>query len=197
MTSMVFAQESISWKSDYLIGILDSDDDSLISVQVTTFSKDSLQLNWQKPDVSKNQKIIGYEIFRKDLNSDYHSINEISNSKMTSYIDRNLNEGYYGYKIIPIIEKIETNKITKNVINRYDDLFSMYVKGQQLLANHTLKQSCIRCFDKSFEEIDNIFAYEFLEGDKRTRQNHQSNIESEILKAIQLFKILFDVKNNH
>jgi len=197
MTSMVFAQESISWKSEYLIGILNSDENSLISVQVTTFSKDSLQLTWEKLDVAKNQKITGYEILRKELNSDYQAIDEITNSKKTSYIDTNLSEGYYGYKVIPILEKIESNKITNNRIDRHDEFFSMYVKGQQLLAQHTLEQSCIRCFDESFEEIDNIFAYEFSNDDKRTRQNHQFNMELEVLKAIQFFDILFDVNNNH
>jgi len=197
MTNMVFAQESLSWKSDYTIGILDSSNDSLISVQVTTFSSDSLQLEWQKPDVTKNQKIIGYEILRKEINSDYQSIVKITNSKNTSYIDRDLNEGYYGYIIIPVLEKIELDKIPMQGINRQHDLFSAYMKGQQLLAQQTLEKSCIRCFDESFEEIDNIFAYEFSDEDKRTRPNQQLNIKSEISKAMQYFDILFNVKNNH
>ena len=192
-----FAEESLSWKSEYFVGILDSEKDELVPVTVSTFSKDSLQLTWEKPDVTKNQKITGYEILRKELNSDYQIIDNITNSKKTSYIDMNLSEGYYGYKVISILEKIELNKITNNRIDRHDEFFSTYVKGQQLLAQHTLEQSCIRCFDESFEEIDNIFAYEFLNDDKRSKQNHQFNMELEMLKAIQLFDILFDEKNNH
>ncbi len=197
MTNLVFAQESLSWKSEYRAGILNSEDDSLIPVKVTTFSKDSLQLQWQEPDIAKNQKIIGYEILRKDLNSNYHVIIENMNQKKMSYIDRNLDDGYYAYKIIPILQKIEISKITMHGIDRHHNLFSTYVGGQQLLAYSTLGQYCPRCFDESFEEINNIFQYEFSDENKRTRQSYQSNIDSEVLKATHLFDILFDVTNNH
>ena len=195
MTTLVFAQESISWKSDYLVGILDSEE-SVIPIKVITFSKNSLQLKWQKPEI-KHQEIIGYEILRKGPNSDYQLILETSNPKNTSYVDRNLSEGYYGYKIIPILQKIESNKITAHGINRNNDLFSSYARGQELLAQYTLKQNCIRCSDESFEEIDNIFAYEFPKDDKRTGQDFQSHINSEMSKAAESFHTLFDVRHNY
>ncbi|NNM02891.1 MAG: fibronectin type III domain-containing protein [Nitrosopumilus sp.] len=88
-----FAEDSLSWKSEYLVGILDSENDESFPVTVTTFSKDSLKLDWEKPEIAKNQKIISYEILRKDLNSNYDKIAEITNSKQLSYLDMNLNEG--------------------------------------------------------------------------------------------------------
>ncbi len=160
MTNLVFAQESVSWKSDYRIGILNFESNSTFSVKVSTFSKNSLLLEWQEPDVPKDQKIIGYEILRKDLNSDYHSIVENTNSKNISYIDKNLDEGYYAYKIIPILQQIEHDKITMHGIDRHHSLFPIYLKFQQQLAEYTLKQTCHECFDDPFEEIDNIFRYE-------------------------------------
>lgn len=196
-TNLVFAQESLSWKSEYLVGILDSERDALIPVIVTTFSKDSLKLEWEKPEISKTQKIIGYEILRKDINFDYQSVVEISNPKKTSYIDMNLEQGYYGYKVVPVLQKMKSDKITMHGIDRTHYLFPMYVEGQQLLAQYSLNQNCLRCSDESFEEIDNIFQYEFPEENKRTKNKYQLNLESETLRTKNLFDLIFKIRNNY
>lgn len=192
-----FAEDSLSWKSEYFVGILDSKTDEHIPVMVTTFSKDSLKLDWGKPEITKNQKIISYEVLRKDLNSDYYKIAEITNLKQSSYIDMNLNEGYYGYKIIPVLMKTDSDKITMHGINREHNFFPTYVKGQQLVAQNLLKQNCLKCFDDSFEEIDDIFRYEFSEYTKRTNDEYQQNLDSESLRTENLFTFLFKIRNNY
>ena len=195
--SYSFAEESLSWKSEYFVGILDSEIDELIPVSVSTFSKDSLKLDWKKPEIMKDKKIIGFEIFRKELNSDYYKISESTNSKKTSYIDMSLSKGYYGYKITPILQKIDSEKITMHGIDRRHDFFPIYMEGQQLIAQLSLNQTCHRCFDESFEEIDNIFQYNFSNETKRTVKEYQFNIDSEILRTAQIFEDLFKIKNNH
>ncbi|BDQ30564.1 MAG: fibronectin type III domain-containing protein [Nitrosopumilus sp.] len=192
-----FAEDSLSWKSEYFVGILDSKTDEHIPVMVTTFSKDSLKLDWAKPEITTNQKIISYDVLRKDLNSDYYKIAEITNLKQSSYIDMNLNEGYYGYKIIPVLMKTDSDKITMHGINREHSFFPTYVQGQQLVAQNLLKQNCLKCFDDSFEEIDNIFQYEFSEYTKRTNNEYQQNLDSESLRTENLFAFLFKIRNNH
>lgn len=192
-----FAEDSISWKSEYLVGILDSENDKSFPVTVTTFSKDSLKLDWEKPEIEKNQKINSYEILRKDLNSNYDKIAEITNPKQLSYIDMNLNEGYYGYKIIPVLLKTDSDKITMHGINREHSFFPIYIQGQQLVAQYLLKQNCLKCFDESFEEIDDIFQYEFSENNKRTNDKYQQNLDSESLRTKTLFDFLFKIRNNH
>ncbi len=192
-----FAEDSLSWKSEYLVGILDSENDESFPVTVTTFSKDSLKLDWEKPEIAKNQKINSYEILRKDLNSNYDKIAEITNPKQLSYIDMNLNEGYYGYKIIPVLLKTDSDKITMHGINREHSFFPIYIQGQQLVAQYLLKQNCLKCFDESFEEIDDIFQYEFSENNKRTNDKYQQNLDSESLRTKTLFDFLFKIRNNH
>ncbi|MBT8251846.1 MAG: fibronectin type III domain-containing protein [Nitrosopumilus sp.] len=192
-----FAEDSLSWKSEYLVGILDSENDESFPVTVTTFSKDSLKLDWEKPEIEKNQKINSYEILRKDLNSNYDKIAEITNPKQLSYIDMNLNEGYYGYKIIPVLLKTDSDKITMHGINREHSFFPIYIQGQQLVAQYLLKQNCLKCFDESFEEIDDIFQYEFSENNKRTNDKYQQNLDSESLRTKTLFDFLFKIRNNH
>lgn len=192
-----FADDSLSWKSEYLVGILDSENDESFPVTVTTFSKDSLKLDWEKPEIEKNQKINSYEILRKDLNSNYDKIAEITNPKQLSYIDMNLNEGYYGYKIIPVLLKTDSDKITMHGINREHSFFPIYIQGQQLVAQYLLKQNCLKCFDESFEEIDDIFQYEFSKNNKRTNDKYQQNLDSESLRTKTLFDFLFKIRNNH
>ena len=192
-----FAEESLSWKSEYLVGILDSENDVHIPVTITTFSKDSLKLEWKKPTIAKDQKITGFEILRKDLNSDYHKVAEITNPKKLSYLDINLDEGYYGYKIVPVLMKTESNKITMHGIDRQHSFFPTYVEGQQLVAQYLLKQNCLRCFDESFEEIDDIFQYEFSDQTKREKKQYQSSLDSETLRTKTLFDFLFQIRNNH
>lgn len=192
-----FAEESLSWKSEYLVGILDSEIDASVPVTITTFSKDSLKLEWEKPTISKDKKITGFEILRKDLNSDYHKVAEITNPKIFSYLDMNLDEGYYGYKIVPVLMKIESNKIPMHGIDRQHSFFPIYVQGQQLVAQYLLKQNCLKCFDESFKEIDDIFQYDFPEYNKRVNNEYQQNLDSESLRTKNLFESLFKIKSNH
>lgn len=197
MANFSFAEEALTWKSEYRVGILDSKETASFPVIVTTFSKDSLKIEWQKPEISKNQKIIAYEILRKDLNSNYQKVAEITNPKKLSYLDMNLNDGYYGYKIIPVLLKTDSDKITMHGINREHSFFPTYVEGQQLVAQYLLKQNCLRCFDESFEEIDDTFQYEFSNEDRRASKVHQHNLDSEALRTKNLFDFLFKIRTNH
>jgi len=78
--------------------------------------------------------ITGYKILRKEMNSSYRVIIDDTNSKNLAYFDMNLPDGYYAYKVIPIIEKEESYKITMHGIDRESDLFEIYKKYQEILA---------------------------------------------------------------
>ena len=197
MPNLVFAEESISWKSTYRVGILNYENDSEIPIKVTTYSKNSLKIEWNKPKIESNEILIGYEIQRKSLNSDYRTIADNFSSKSTFYIDKSLDEGYYAYNVAPIIENQKADEITMHGIDRKSNLFSIYMKGQELIAENILEQNCINCFDPEFEEIDNTFRYEFSEFDKRLEFDFQEKVTFEITKASEFFSNLFDVRSNH
>ena len=196
ISNSVFAQV-ITWKSNYPVGILNADLNSEIPVKVTTHSKNSLKLDWQKPIPVQDRELIGYEIQRKVLNSDYVDLVKISNTKQTSYVDSNLHDGYYGYKIKPILQNIEFAKITMHGIDRQNNLFSTNIERQQLLAENLLRQSCIKCFDKSYNEISNIFQYDIPLEKKRTGSDYQLKLDAEALRAKYLSDMLFKIKTNH
>ena len=195
MPNLVFAEET-TWKSDYRVGILNYDNEFDVPVKVTTFSKDSLMIEWNKPKIQSSEILTGYEIQRKDLNSDYRTIDNID-PKNISYLDKKLNEGYYAYKVIPIIEQQQADDITMHGIDRKSNIFTIYLKGQELLAENTLKQNCTSCFDPEFEEIDNTFRYKFSEHDKRLDAEFRTKMTFEITKASNFFSNLFNVKSNH
>jgi hypothetical protein len=194
--NFVFAQE-VTWKSDYHVGILNADMNSEIPVKITTHSKNSLKLDWQKPNSVQGQDLIGYEIQRKILNSDYVDLIKISNPKQASYIDSNLQDGYYGYKIKPILQNIKFVNVTMHGIDRENSLFSTNMEKQQSLAENLLRQNCIKCFDKSYKEISNIFQYDIPLEKKRTGSDYQLKLDAEALRAKYLFDMLFKIKTNH
>jgi hypothetical protein len=61
-----------------------------------------LKIEWEKAPYLT--KVIGYKVMRKTLDTDYKLIVE-QNNKQTSFLDKNLPSGYYGYKVILIIDK--------------------------------------------------------------------------------------------
>jgi len=144
------------WSSDFTAGILTTEPSEFgINLQVSTFDKNALKLDWQEPDT--NDKIVGYQILRKTLNTEYITHVENTNSLELFYVDSNLQKGFYGYKVIPIIEKQESQIIPMHGIDRNHSLFPAYLKGQELLAQALLEQNCPLCFEKPFGEIYNEF----------------------------------------
>jgi len=101
--NIVFA-ESISWKSEYLVGILNYENESFIPIKISTFSIDSLKVEWESPLVSATQILEGYEIQRRTMDSEFSTIIPLYDSKKTVFVDKNLDEGYYAYNVIPIIK---------------------------------------------------------------------------------------------
>lgn len=55
------------------------------------------------------------------------------------------------------------DEIAMSGIAREHAYFNMYKYGQYLLAENELNQICPGCLDGSYEEIDNIFSYDFKE----------------------------------
>jgi len=148
--------ETMQWNSDFTAGILKTEPSEFgIELKVSTFDKNALKLDWQEPDT--NDKIVGYQILRKTLNTEYITHVENTNSLELFYVDSNLQKGFYGYKVIPIIEKQELQIISMHGIDRNHSLFPAYLKGQELLAQSLLEQSCPLCFEKPFGEIYNEF----------------------------------------
>ncbi len=144
--------ETLQWESDFTAGILTTEPSEFgIDLRVTTFDINSIKLEWQEPDIDK--KIAGYQILRKTLYSEYVIYIENTHSLETSFVDENLQKGYYGYKVIPVTQKHDPQIISMHGIDRNHSLFDAYLKGQQLLAEALMQKSCPACFEKPFSEI--------------------------------------------
>ena len=194
--NIVFA-ESISWKSEYLVGILNYENESFIPIKISTFSIDSLKVEWESPLVSATQILEGYEIQRRTMDSEFSTIIPLYDSKKTVFVDKNLDEGYYAYNVIPIIKNQRADEITMHGIDRKHNLFSIYVKGQELLAENTLKENCLKCFDEEFDKLGNVFKYEFSDTTKRQNSQFQDSVSFEITKAKNFFDKIFEIETNH
>ncbi|HXG14566.1 MAG TPA: fibronectin type III domain-containing protein [Candidatus Nitrosotenuis sp.] len=142
------------WKSEYIVGILENEPYDVINHKVSTYDKNSLKIEWEKSPYLT--KVIGYKVMRKTLDTDYKLIVE-QNNKQTSFLDKNLPPGYYGYKVIPIIDK-KIDQTTKHGITRTNNMFKVYLKGQELLAKEQLRLMCSDCFSIPFEEINRMFS---------------------------------------
>ena len=143
--------ETIQWTSDFTVGILNSESSEFgIDLKVSTFDKNAIILEWSEPDTDK---IDGYQILRKTLDTEYIIHIENTNTQDTSFVDENLQKGYYDYKIIPVTQKPDPQIISKHGIDREHSLFEAYLMGQELLAKAMLEQSCPTCFEKPFSDI--------------------------------------------
>jgi len=141
--------ETMQWESEFTAGILKTEPSEFgIDLKVSTFDKNSIKLEWQQPATDK--KIVGYQILRKTLDTEYITHIENTNSLDTSFIDENLQKGYYGYKVIPVTQKPDPQIISMHGIDRNHSLFPAYLKGQELLARELLEQNCPSCIDEPF-----------------------------------------------
>ena len=144
--------ETMQWESEFTAGILKTEPSEFgIDLKVSTFDKNAIKLEWQEPDTDK--KIVGYQILRKTLDSEYITHIENTNSLDTSFVDENLQKGFYGYKVIPVTQKPDPQIISMHGIVRNHSLFDAYLKGQQLLAEALLQKNCPSCFEEPFSEI--------------------------------------------
>lgn len=183
----------IEWESEYRVGILKSEHaKNEFNLKVSTFDSDSLLVEWaESPYLTK---VTAYQILRKSMNTDYVLIAQQS-SQHTSFLDRNLPEGYYGYKIIPIIDT-NPDKITKHGISRTSNLFVEYIRGQEILAKEKMRGICGKCYSPPFEEINNVISYEYTRYE-RNDKIFQDKIAREVLKANDLFQNLYNITINH
>ncbi len=144
--------ETMQWESEFTAGILKTEPSEFgIDLKVSTFDKNAIKLEWQEPDTDK--KIVGYQILRKTLDTEYNPHTENTNSLETSFVDENLQKGFYGYKVLPILVKQDLQPITMHGIDRNHSLFDAYLMGQQLLAEFLLQKNCPACFEEPFSEI--------------------------------------------
>ena len=144
--------ETMQWESEFTAGILKTEPSEFgIDLKVSTFDKNSIKLEWQEPVTDK--KIVGYQILRKTLDYEYVTHIENTNSLETSFLDDNLQKGFYGYKVIPVTKKHDPQIISMHGIDRNHSLFDAYLKGQQLLAEALLQKNCPACFEEPFSKI--------------------------------------------
>jgi len=144
--------ETMQWESEFTAGILKTEPSEFgLDLIVSTFDKNTIKLEWQEPDTDK--KIVGYQILRKTLDTEYITHIENTNSLETSFVDDNLQKGFYGYKVIPVTQKHDPQIISMHGIDRNHSLFDAYLKGQQLLAEALLQKNCPSCFEEPFGEI--------------------------------------------
>jgi hypothetical protein len=185
------------WKSEISVGILDMEPSAFgIDLQIITFSNDGLKLQWNTPEISDDQILTGYQIFRKTSNTDYVNIVENLNPTTTTYLDLELPIGYYGYLIKPIFDKKPSDPITKHGIDRKNNLFNSYLLGQELLAKQTLNKILNEksIEKKSIEEPLTHYSSFLKRTDDPILQNQ---IKQEILKAEKIFFQKFYVQVNH
>ena len=143
--------ETMQWESEFTAGILKIEPSEFgLDLKVSTFDKSAIKLEWQEPDTDK--KIVGYQILRKTLNTEYVTHIENTNSSDTSFVDEELQKGFYGYKVIPVTQKHDPQIISMHGIDRNHSFFDAYMKGQQLLAEALLKISCPACIEEPFSE---------------------------------------------
>jgi len=141
--------ETMQWESEFTAGILKTEPSEFgIDLRVSTFDKNAIKLEWQEPDT--NKKIVGYQILRKTLDAEYITHIENTYSLDTSFVDENLQKGFYGYKVIPVTQKPDPQIISMHGIDRNHSLFDAYLIGQQLLAEAILQINCPACFDEPF-----------------------------------------------
>jgi len=144
--------ETMQWESEFTAGILKTESSEFgLDLKVSTFDKNAIKIEWQEPDTDK--KIVGYQILRKTLDTEYTIHIENTNSLDTSFVDGNLEKGFYGYKVIPIMQKPDPQIISMHGINRNHSLFDAYLLGQQLLAEFLLQKNCPACFEEPFSEF--------------------------------------------
>jgi len=144
--------ETTQWSSDFTAGILKTEPSEFgLYLRVSTFDKNAIKLEWQEPNTDK--KIVGYQILRKTLDTEYIKHIENTNSLETSFVDENLQKGFYGYKVIPVTQKHDPQIISMHGIDRNHSLFDAYLIGQQLLAEALLQKNCPSCFEEPFSEI--------------------------------------------
>jgi len=144
--------ETMQWESEFTAGILKTEPSEFgLDLRVSTFDKNAIKLEWQEPNTGK--KIIGYQILRKTMDTEYITHIENTNSSDTSFVDENLQKGFYGYKVIPVSQKPDPQIISMHGIDRNHSLFDAYLKGQQLLAEALLQKNCPACFEEPFSEI--------------------------------------------
>ena len=189
--------ETLEWNSHITAGILPTEPSEFDTrVVVSTYSTNALKLEWQEPDLPSNKVTVGYEILRRTIDTEYLTVVKITESTKTSYIDVDLPKGYYGYQIIPIIENKQPEPISMHGIDRNHSMFETYVKGQELLAKTTLNEIM---HGKSIQN-DSLEEPKTYYYDPIARVDDpllQSKIIKEIIRAIQLFDLLFDVHINH
>jgi len=148
--------ETMQWESEFTAGILKTESSEFgINLQVSTFEKNAIKLEWQEPDTK--DKIIGYKILRKTLDTEYITHIENTHSLEISFVDENLQKGFYGYKVIPVTQKHDPQIISMHGIDRNHSLFDAYLKGQELLAHALLEQNCPSCTDEPFGGLNSQF----------------------------------------
>lgn len=184
---------SLEWDSGNLLGILPSESPPEIDFSVSDYSSSSLILQWD----SGLMGVESYQIFRKTLDADYQEI-AVIDFKKNQYVDSGLLTGFYGYKIVPIMKQEKSDTITSHGIDRKSNLFPIYKKGQEIIAQYVVKQICHLCLDKSFSELNHtksiVYPEQIGRGQNPILQNH---LKFEATKAQNLISQLFEIKINH
>ncbi len=188
--------ETIEWKSDITAGILPTEPSEFdINLLISTYSNNELKLEWNEPSVSNNQVVVGYKIMRKTIDTEYITLVEKIDATETNYIDGELSKNFYGYKIVPKIERKKPESISMHGIDRNHSMFDIYCKGQELLAKQILKEvfNGKTIENTSIKEPLTHYGKFIKRADDPILQNA---IRNELIKAEQVFK-LFNVQINH
>ena len=88
--------------------------------------------------------------------------------------------------------------VTSHGFDRNNIKFSMYKQGQALLAQQIFDELCIKCGNKSFEEVNDIKAYSFPDMIYKLDDPVVKKIlEHENEKAMKVLQKMFDEMYNH
>ena len=90
----------------------------------------------------------------------YH-LTETSKTTATDEFDNSWSLEYGQWSMDYIQNKKIVDKTPMNGYDRHHAFFNAYKDGQILLAENKLREICLECFNESYGEINDIFAYEF------------------------------------
>jgi len=189
-----------------------SDDSKTKCLGVTIFHKFRAPLDfnivatdmWDRKRSSwQNYYNHGIEVVGKSLNppNEYDGINKgqiyhLTETGKTTAVDEfgnswSLKYGQWAMDYIP--NKKIIDEIAMNGYPREHAKFNMYKYGQFLVAEDTLRETCLECFDESYAEINDIFAYEYpIAMSPLEKLEIQKNMIIESEKAQKILNHLFD-----
>lgn len=161
---------------------------------ISSYYTEIIKLEWESPQVKTGYEIVGYEILRKEgTKGNYTILVENTHSKSTKFVDLPPKKEWWGYHVLPLVQKIKHDPITSHGINRNHSLFDSYKNGQILLAQEKMNEIL------GGKKIQNEIFFEpvtiYDKFHKRENPKFLQALEYEKNRAAEMFKNLYNIGN--